>query len=75
MTKSVYSFSDDVPDEQLEPLLGGKGQGLNVMTHLGIPVPPGFTLSTEVCNYFREHDGGYPEGAKQEVIEDRKSVV
>jgi len=69
MTKSVYSFSDDVPDEQLEPLLGGKGQGLNVMTHLGIPVPPGFTLSTEVCNYFREHDGGYPEGAKQEVIE------
>ncbi|NOY91248.1 MAG: pyruvate, phosphate dikinase [Deltaproteobacteria bacterium] len=69
MTKTVFSFRDEVSEADLRPLLGGKGAGLNLMTHLGIPVPPGFTLSTQVCNHFREHDGAYPDGTKQQVLE------
>ena len=42
-------------------LLGGKGAGLAEMAHLGLPVPPGFTITTEVCTYFYEHDKTYPK--------------
>ncbi|MEO6191579.1 MAG: pyruvate, phosphate dikinase, partial [Thermoanaerobaculia bacterium] len=50
-------------------LLGGKGAGLAEMSRLGIPVPPGFTITTEVCTFYQEHDGGYPENLEREVAE------
>ena len=46
-----------------EGLLGGKGANLAEMSQLGLPVPPGFTITTEVCTYFYDHDRRYPERA------------
>ncbi len=48
-------------------LLGGKGAGLAEMAHLGLPVPPGFTITTEVCTYFNEHGKTYPKDLKPQV--------
>src|ERR1700684_3541669 len=48
-------------------LLGGKGSGLAEMAHLGLPVPPGFTITTEVCTHFYEHDKTYPKDLKAQV--------
>ncbi|HRC87786.1 MAG TPA: PEP/pyruvate-binding domain-containing protein, partial [Thermoanaerobaculia bacterium] len=48
-------------------MLGGKGAGLAEMSRLGIPVPPGFTITTEVCTYFHAHDQRYPESLKAEL--------
>ncbi|MAQ19602.1 MAG: pyruvate, phosphate dikinase [Sandaracinus sp.] len=73
MTDShVFLFDDDLGPEYADAqarkdLLGGKGAGLNVMRSLGIPVPPGFTLTTEVCNHFRTHEGSFPEGTEDQV--------
>ena len=59
MTRHVYLFDADLGDAHPKHLLGGKGAGLNAMTRLGIPVPPGFTLSTDVC------DGALPSAGIQ----------
>ncbi|GAB4252546.1 MAG: pyruvate, phosphate dikinase [Thermoleophilia bacterium] len=64
--KFVYDFSEGSAD--LKPLLGGKGANLAEMTSIGIPVPPGFTITTEACVYFSRH-GRYPEGLKEEIEE------
>src|ERR1700734_641666 len=48
-------------------LLGGKGAGLAEMAHLGLPVPPGFTITTEVCTYFYAHGKTYPKDLKTQV--------
>src|SRR6202050_2814540 len=48
-------------------LLGGKGPGLAEMAHLGLPVPPGFTITTEVCTYFYENGKKYPKDLKAQV--------
>ncbi len=48
-------------------LLGGKGAGLAEMAHLGLPVPPGFTITTEVCTYFYQHGKTYPKNLKAQV--------
>ena len=53
----------------MKELLGGKGANLAEMTNLGIPVPPGFTISTEVCAAFYEHRRNYPAGLREEVAE------
>ena len=45
----------------MKNLLGGKGANLAEMAQLGIPVPPGFTITTEVCNWFNDHDQSYPK--------------
>jgi pyruvate, orthophosphate dikinase len=50
-------------------LLGGKGAGLAQMSSLGIPVPPGFTITTEVCNYYHAHGGEYPEDLRRQFAE------
>src|SRR6185436_932270 len=55
-------------------LLGGKGAGLAEMSRLGIPVPPGFTLTTEVCSVYQENQGSYPEGLEDEVEEHLRRV-
>jgi len=64
MTRLVYSFGGGVADGDatLRELLGGKGAGLAEMTRIGIPVPPGFTITTDVCRYTRAHNGARPEG-------------
>ena len=58
MEKYVYAFSEG--NGTMRELLGGKGAGLAEMTNLGIPVPPGFTLTTEVCTYYYDHKQSYP---------------
>ena len=57
--KYVYDFSEGNKD--MRELLGGKGANLAEMTRIGLPVPPGFTITTEVCNYYSAN-GTYPEG-------------
>src|SRR5437867_180154 len=58
----VYYFGDGHADGagNMKPLLGGKGANLHEMTRIGLPVPPGFTLTTEVCSYFYDHNRAYP---------------
>ncbi len=51
----------------MKPLLGGKGANLAEMTRIGLPVPPGFTITTEVCTYFYEHKRTYPPQLEAEV--------
>ena len=48
-------------------LLGGKGAGLAEMAQLGLPVPPGFTITTEVCTYFYAHGKTYPKDLRRQV--------
>ena len=50
-------------DGSMKPLLGGKGANLAEMTRIGLPVPPGFTITTEVCTYYYANKRTYPEGA------------
>jgi pyruvate,orthophosphate dikinase len=52
---------------ELKNLLGGKGANVAEMARLGIPVPPGFTLTTEVCTYFMRNQGAYPAGLRESV--------
>jgi pyruvate,orthophosphate dikinase len=68
-TKHVYAFGAGLTegDGSQRDLLGGKGAGLAEMARLGIPVPPGFTITTTVCGYYQEHGGGYPEGLEAAV--------
>src|SRR4051794_16615582 len=66
MTRFVYDF--DEPSDGGRELLGGKGIGLAEMTQLGVPVPAGFTITTDACRAFmREH--GVPDGLEAEVDE------
>src|SRR5262250_135829 len=66
VAKLVYAFTEGNKD--LKDLLGGKGANLAEMTNIGLPVPPGFTITTEACRYFLAH-GGVPEGLAGEVAE------
>ncbi|MCL2469030.1 MAG: pyruvate, phosphate dikinase [Alphaproteobacteria bacterium] len=68
-TKWVYSFGDGHAEGRadMRNLLGGKGAGLAEMCMLGLPVPSGFTITTDVCTYFYAHDRLYPESLKGEV--------
>src|SRR6266481_1371806 len=65
----VYSFGDGHADGagSMKPLLGGKGANLHEMTRIGLPVPPGFTITTEVCSYFYDHNRTYPGELEAEV--------
>jgi pyruvate,orthophosphate dikinase len=67
--KFVYSFGGGTADGQAEMknLLGGKGANLAEMASLGIPVPAGFTLTTDVCTYYYDHDHTYPATIDAEV--------
>ncbi len=61
-TKYVYQFGNKKADGDgsMKPLLGGKGANLAEMTRIGLPVPPGFTITTEVCTYYYAHKRTYP---------------
>src|SRR5246127_3652888 len=65
----VYSFGDGKADGNgsMKPLLGGKGAGLHEMTRIGLPVPPGFTITTEVCSYFYANKKSYPVELNEKV--------
>src|SRR3984957_6105850 len=65
----VYGFGGGKAEGRAEMrnLLGGKGAGLAEMAHLGLPVPPGFTITTEVCTYFYEHRKTYPKDLKPQA--------
>ncbi|MEX0715887.1 MAG: pyruvate, phosphate dikinase [Planctomycetaceae bacterium] len=67
--KYVYYFGDGKADGDagMKPLLGGKGANLAEMTNIGLPVPAGFTLSTEVCTYYYANDRQYPAELKKQV--------
>ncbi|OHD11125.1 MAG: pyruvate, phosphate dikinase [Spirochaetes bacterium GWB1_36_13] len=66
--KWVYFFGQGKAEGQatMKELLGGKGANLAEMTNIKLPVPPGFTISTEVCDYFSKNDHSYPEGLDEE---------
>ena len=68
MIKWVYAFGAGTEGgAELRELLGGKGANLAEMSRLGLPVPPGFTLTTEACLYATAHDGAYPPGLQEQV--------
>jgi pyruvate,orthophosphate dikinase len=67
--KWVYAFGGGKAEgkTQMRDLLGGKGANLAEMANLGLPVPPGFTITTELCTYFYSHDNTYPKELKSAV--------
>jgi pyruvate,orthophosphate dikinase len=69
MSKYVYSFGDGKADGDttMKELLGGKGANLAEMSRIGLPVPGGFTITTEVCTYFYANDRTFPPELKQQV--------
>ena len=79
MTKWVYAFGDGTAEgtSGMRNLLGGKGSNLAEMSSLGLPVPPGFTITTEVCTYYTQNGDTYPDGltAQVETALDRISAL
>src|SRR5436309_12361980 len=67
--KYVYYFGDGHADGtgKMKPLLGGKGANLAEMTRIGLPVPPGFTITTDVCTYYYAHNRTYPSSLQAEI--------
>ncbi len=80
-TKYVYLFDEVDQAEKaagswngVRALLGGKGANLAEMTRIGVPVPPGFTVTTEACNTFLANDSNFPEGMWDQVLAAMKAV-
>ena len=79
-TKYVYTWGNKKADGDgsMKPLLGGKGANLAEMTRIGLPVPPGFTITTEVCTYFYAHKKTYPkelQGQMQAGIANMEKIM
>ena len=76
MTKWVYGFGGGKADGRadMKNLLGGKGANLAEMASLGLPVPPGFTISTEVCTYFYKNGESYPDSLTADVETALKAI-
>jgi pyruvate,orthophosphate dikinase len=74
--KYIYLFGGGKAEGKgkMRELLGGKGAGLHEMTRLGVPVPPGFTITTEVCAYYYTHDRRYPKGLEKNLIDSLSRV-
>ena len=74
--KYVYFFGGDESegDATMRLLLGGKGANLAEMSNLGIPVPPGFTISTEVCKLYYENNKRYPTGLDAQIDENVSKI-
>jgi pyruvate,orthophosphate dikinase len=80
--KWVYLFSEvEIAEEQVggdwedvRALLGGKGSGLADMTRAGVPVPPGFTVTTEACNSYLDTDGKFPSGMWEQELDSLSNV-
>ena len=71
MKKYVYAFGGGTADGHggMKDILGGKGAGLAEMSRAGVPVPPGFTISTEVCNIYFQNNNTIPEEIEQQIRE------
>jgi len=74
--KYVYRFGDGEADgdKTMKKVLGGKGANLAEMSAIGLPVPPGFTITTIACKYSSEHQHQWPEGLAEEVVEGVKHL-
>src|ERR1700685_2602827 len=70
MKNYVYAFGGGKADGDgtMKDVLGGKGSGLAEMSKAGVPVPPGFTISTEVCNIFFQNGNKVPDEINQQVL-------
>src|SRR5512137_910085 len=75
-TKYVYLFANGKADGHgaMKELLGGKGAGLAEMTNAQLPVPPGFTITTEACNAYYSSGEKFPEGMWDQVLESMKQI-
>ena len=76
MTKWVYNFGDGAAEGEasMKNLLGGKGANLAEMSNLGLPVPPGFTITTEVCTAYYDNDNTYPADLAAQVEASIKTI-
>ena len=74
--KSVYFFGNKKADgnADMKNLLGGKGANLAEMTNLGIPVPAGFTITTEVCTYYYQNTQSFPQNLDKQMKSSIKKV-
>ncbi|MBD3290632.1 pyruvate, phosphate dikinase [candidate division KSB1 bacterium] len=74
--KYVYYFGKGTADgkTEMKNLLGGKGANLAEMSNLGVPVPPGFTITTDVCTYYYDHDKSYPAELEKQVDDAMEKV-
>jgi len=70
--KYVYFFGEG--KKEMKELLGGKGANLSEMTNIGLPVPPGFTITTEVCNLYYDLGERWPEGLDGQIEENLKKL-
>jgi pyruvate, orthophosphate dikinase len=70
--KWVYLFSEG--NAKMRELLGGKGAGVSEMTNAGLPVPPGFTITTEACNAYYDYNKQFPQGMWQQALAALKIV-
>ena len=70
-TKYIYVFGNKKADGNgsMKPLLGGKGANLAEMSRIGLPVPPGFTVTTDVCTYYYDNKRTYPKVLEQQTKE------
>jgi len=70
MNKYVYSFGGGTADGdgKMKDTLGGKGAGLAEMSRANVPVPPGFTISTEVCNIYFQNNNQVPAEIDEQMI-------
>ncbi|MEO0292762.1 MAG: pyruvate, phosphate dikinase [candidate division WOR-3 bacterium] len=75
MEKMVYFFGDGKADGniKMKNILGSKGAGLAEMTNIGVPVPPGFTITAECCIYYEKHKK-YPEGLEEQIEENLRKL-
>ncbi|VAX39718.1 Pyruvate,phosphate dikinase, partial [hydrothermal vent metagenome] len=75
-SKYVYFFGAGKADGEttMKNLLGGKGANLAEMTNIGLPVPAGFTITTDVCTYYYENDNTYPPELKEEVAKAMEGI-
>ena len=75
-SKYVYFFGEGKAEgsAEMRELLGGKGANLAEMINIGIPVPPGFTISTEACTHYMNTNGAHPDGLADQVVEQLKRV-
>jgi len=74
--KYVYAFGAGQAegDGSMKELLGGKGAGLHEMTKIGLPVPAGFTITTEACELYYKHNKKWPDGLEEEVKKHLKNL-
>ena len=75
-TKYVYYFGNGKAEgkAEMKSLLGGKGANLAEMTNIKLPVPPGFTITTEACNYYYANKKKYPKELRKQVEDALKKV-